>query len=78
MNQMTPNTNNNNTTNANNANNATALAQASPAMRLQFQVLQQQQKERLLQQQQKQSLVVPVNATANAEQLCKCQLFFKI
>lgn len=32
---------------------------------------QQQHKERLLQQQQKQSLVVPVNATANAEQLCK-------
>lgn len=33
-------------------------------------MLQQQQKERLLQQQQKQSLVVPVNATAGADQLC--------
>lgn len=34
-------------------------------------LIQQQQKDRLLQQQQKQSLVVPVNATAGADQLCK-------
>lgn len=47
-------------------------------MRLQMQqmqrealIQQQQEKQRLLQQQQKQSLVVPVNATANAEQICK-------
>lgn len=37
-------------------------------------MLQQQQKERLLQQQQKQSLVVPVNATAGADQLCECSV----
>lgn len=49
--------------------------QINAAVRLQMQrearLLQQQQKERLLQQQQKQSLVVPVNATAGADQLCK-------
>lgn len=49
----------------------------SPQQRMQYQhiqrerMLQQQQKERLLQQQQKQSLVVPVNATAGADQLCE-------
>lgn len=48
----------------------------SPQQRMQYQQMhrdrmQQQQKERLLQQQQKQSLVVPVNATAGADQLCK-------
>ena len=40
--------------------------------RLQYQrMLQQQHKERLLQQQQKQQMVVPVNATAGADQLCE-------
>lgn len=63
--------------NANNStNNAGNPPQANPAMRMQYQMqrdrlMQQQQKERLLQQQQKQSLVVPVNATAGADQLCK-------
>lgn len=39
-------------------------------------MLQQQHKERLLQQQQKQSLVVPVNATAGADQICKKPYLF--
>lgn len=75
MNQMTTNNTTNTTTNTNNAANS---PQTNPALRLQYQQMQreallqqQQQKERLLQQQQKQSLVVPVNATANADQLCK-------
>lgn len=67
MNQMNTNTN---------TNNAVTPPQANPALRMQYQMqrdrlMQQQQKERLLQQQQKQSLVVPVNATAGADQLCK-------
>lgn len=67
MNQM--NTNNNT------SNNAGTPPQSNPAHRIQYQIqrdrlMQQQQKERLLQQQQKQSLVVPVNATAGADQLC--------
>lgn len=48
---------------------------SSNALRLQQiqrERLQQQQKERLLQQQQKQSLVVPSNATAGADQMSKC------
>lgn len=59
-------------------NAAAANAAAAQASRNQFQMqrermMQQQQKERLLQQQQKQSLVVPVNATASADQLCEFQ-----
>lgn len=72
LNQMASTTSNTNTTTNSNP-------QTSPALRVPFQQLQrettllqqQQQKERLLQQQQKQSLVVPVNATANADQMCK-------
>lgn len=75
MNQMTNTTNNN----TNNTTNSNPQVNSNPALRLQFQQIQQrealmqqqQQKERLLQQQQKQSLVVPVNATANTEQICK-------
>lgn len=65
----------------NQLNNVNANSQQPPnAMRPLQQIhrdrmLQQQQKERLLQQQQKQSLVVPVNATAGADQICKIQLF---
>lgn len=61
----------------NQGNNNINNSQPALNQRLQFQqmardrLLQQQQKERLLQQQQKQSLVVPVNATAGADQLCK-------
>lgn len=60
----------------NNTGNAGPVntTQTNSTMRMQFQMrdrmMQQQQKERLLQQQQKQSLVVPVNATAGADQLC--------
>lgn len=72
LNQMASTTSNTNTTTNSNP-------QTSPALRAPFQQIQreatllqqQQQKERLLQQQQKQSLVVPVNATANADQMCK-------
>lgn len=67
MNQMNANSS---------TNNAGTPPQTNPALRMQYQMqrdrlMQQQQKERLLQQQQKQSLVVPVNATAGADQLCK-------
>ncbi len=40
-------------------------------MQIQDQLFQQQQKKRLLQQQQNQQMVVPVNATAGADQLCE-------
>lgn len=64
--------------NANNSPNNAGTPPLANASRMQFQMqrdrlMQQQQKERLLQQQQKQSLVVPVNATAGADQLCKCK-----
>lgn len=58
-------------------NNSNNPLQSNAAIRLQYQQLhrerllqQHQQKERLLQQQQKQSMVVPSNATAGADQLC--------
>lgn len=50
------------------------LNQQAPAggNRTQFQMrLYQQHRDRLLQQQQKQQMVVPVNATVGADQLCK-------
>lgn len=49
--------------------NAAALRQFQQLQ--QHRMLQQQEKERLLQLQQQQKLVVPVNATAGADQICK-------
>lgn len=64
-------------------NNSNNLQQSNANIRLQYQQLnrerllqQHQQKERLLQQQQKQSMVVPSNATAGADQLCNVKYYY--
>lgn len=71
LNQMASTTSNTNTTTNSNPQTSPALRPFQQLQREATLLQQQQQKERLLQQQQKQSLVVPVNATANADQMCK-------